>query len=228
MCGRFTLRTPRDGVAAHFDLPDCPELASRYNAAPGQEIATVREVEGTRRLELRRWGLVPHWAGDPRMGSRLINARAETLATRPAFRSAFRRGRCAIPADGFFEWSGTERQPHLIELDGGALFAMAGLAEAWVGPGGEVIESCAIVTTEPSPEVARLHDRMPAILDGEALAAWLSPEERAPEALLALLAPRGAGRIRVTPVSRRVNRVDADDPRCVEPVRPVVQGELFS
>lgn len=234
MCGRFTLRTPGDVVADHFSLPRVPALEPRYNAAPGQALGGVRAREGPeapageREWVALRWGLVPGWAEDPRIGARLVNARAESAAERPAFRDAWRRRRCAIPADGFYEWRGRgrRRQPYLVEVGGGALFGLAGLWERWQGPDGARIESCCVLTTEAGPRMREIHDRMPfLLLDREALALWLAPD--APEtALRPLLAPLADARLRLRPVGERVNRVEHDDPACLAPPAPPAQGTL--
>src|SRR5262245_59398087 len=167
MCGRFTLTTRRDLIAAAFALEEVPELAPRWNAAPGQDVATIAQTrEGPRRLRLRRWGLVPGWARDGRMGSRLINARAETATVRPAFREAMRLRRCIVPADGFYEWAGGgpgsgRRRPYYIALPDRAPFAIAGVYERWRGEDGAWLETCALLTVAANERVRALHDRMP-------------------------------------------------------------------
>ena len=220
MCGRFTLTTPPEQIARDFDLDETPDLAPRYNIAPGQDVAVVRcsSEPGRRQLSMFRWGLVPHWARDPRVGSRMINARSETAAEKPAFRDAFRQRRCVLPADAFFEWRTSAHQPFHIHLRGGGLFGFAGLWESWEGRGGEGLESCTILTTEANADLRELHDRMPVILRPSDYAAWLDPEARDSVALGALLRSWPEGGIDLHAVSRRVNSPRHDDPDCVAPV----------
>ncbi len=220
MCGRFTLTASPEELARRFELDETPELEARFNVAPGQHVASVRrEVGGRRVLELRRWGLVPAWADDPRIGQRLINARSESVAEKPAFRRAFQQRRCLIPADGFYEWGGGSgrRQPFHVALAGGALFGMAGLWERWRGASGERIDSCTILTTRANARLARLHDRMPVILDPTAWALWLDPDVRDPQRLAALLCPWPDADVTLRPVSRRVNDTRLDDASLLEP-----------
>ncbi len=227
MCGRFTLTRSADEVARAFgpdvevQLPE-PLRRPRYNIAPGQDAAVLEpaaRVPG-RVLRPRRFGLVPGWARDPRVGHRLINARAETVARKPAFRAAFRRSRCLVPADGFYEWQrreGGPRQPYHVRLRGGEVFAMAGLAERWQGEDGAVLETFAILTTDAPQPLASIHDRMPVILPRELHAVWLDRELRDSESLLPLLRPLPPEWIEFRPVSRWVNTPTHDDPRCLAP-----------
>jgi putative SOS response-associated peptidase YedK len=236
MCGRFTLRTPIKDVAELFDLsgfdpqPAGRELA-RYNIAPTQEIAAVRwhpERQG-RELAWLRWGLVPSWADDPAIGNQLINARAETVATKPAFREAFRTRRCLVPADGFYEWKRQNRakQPYYIRLRDDRPFAFAGLYERW-HRGGSAIESCTIITTDSNDLVGTIHNRMPVILDRQQFAAWLDSAIDDPRILTPLLAPYPAARMIAYPVSTIVNSPRFDAPQCIEAVpRGKSQGSLF-
>jgi putative SOS response-associated peptidase YedK len=226
MCGRFTLTRSAAEVAAHFGLETAPMLVARYNLAPSQEAPVVRvRRSGERVIELRRWGLVPRWARDVGVGARLINARIESLAERPAFREALRRRRCLVPADGFYEWQGPagRRRPHHIALPEGELFAIAGLYERWLGPGGEAVDSFTLVTRPAVGAVAGLHDRMPWIVDPERYAAWLDPEASEPARLLEAPPGRGAGRLVARRVDARVNDVRNDDPACLA---PPVEAEL--
>ena len=184
MCGRFNLTTPTDSLRALFGFDEMPNLPPRYNIAPTQDVAVVRLAGAERRpaFALLRWGLIPAWAKDVSIGSRMINARAETVAEKPAFRNAFRRRRCLIPADGFYEWEKRPdgaKQPWRITLESGAPFAFAGLWEHWSGADGSEAESCTIVTTAAADSIARIHERMPVILDRADFPAWLSgtPEE---------------------------------------------------
>ena len=232
MCGRYTLTSSPEQVARRFGLATPVELVPRYNAAPGQEVATiaVSSPGAVPQLELRRGGLVPAGAHDARVGARLINARSETAAERPAFREAFRRRRCLVPADGFYEWDARRapRQPYHVALASGEPFGIAGLWERWNGPGGERIESVALLTTVANERLRPLHDRMPAILAPADHAAWLDPGHSDPAALLPLLAPAPADAIRLRAVGLLVNDVRNDDPRCLAPAPPApVQGSLF-
>lgn len=233
MCGRFTLTRSAEEVARAFGpdvevrLPE-PLRRPRYNIAPGQEAAVVEPAPGPRArvLRPRRFGLVPAWARDPRIGNRLINARAETVDRKPAFRTAFRRSRCLVPADGFYEWQRREagpRQPYHVRIRGGEVFGMAGLAERWQGEDGAVLETFAIITTEAPEPLASIHDRMPVILPREVHGLWLDPELRDPASLRPLLRPFPAEWIEFRPVSRRVNSPTHDDPRCLAPPEPAPQ-----
>ena len=222
MCGRFTLSTPAQTLQKLFDLPDVPELPQRYNIAPSEALATVRVPEGKAQRELTflRWGLIPPWADDPAIGNRMINARAETAATSPAFRGAFRRRRCLVPADGFYEWQrvGRRKQPYYIHMRDGSPFAFAGLWEHWKGPEGQVVESCTLITTEPSDLVRQVHDRMPVILAPRDYDLWLDPEVRDAEQLRALLHAYPAEQMEAFPVSQAVNSPANDDPACIAPL----------
>lgn len=232
MCGRFTLTTSRETIARAFGIDAVPELAPRWNAAPGQDVATVgRTPEGRRELRMRRWGLVPGFAHDPRIASRLVNARAETAALRPAFREALRLRRCLVPADGFYEWAASSpraqrRQPYHIARPDGAPFAIAGLFERWRSQEGATLETCVLLTVAANERVSTLHDRMPAILGERDLEAWLDPAIREPRRLAPLLAPF-AGELALRPVSLRVNRTENDDPACIAPPEAEAQGSLF-
>jgi putative SOS response-associated peptidase YedK len=184
----------------------------------------------------RRWGLIPSWADDAKIGYRMINARSETVAEKPAFRAAFRQRRCLIPADGFYEWKKKERgatasrQPYHIGLEGGGVFGMAGLWESWIGPDGELVESCTVLTTNANERIAFLHERMPVILGREHWDHWLDPSAVEPKGLLALLAPFPSDAMALRPVSPRVNNGRVDDAACLalyEPPRLPEQGSLF-
>ena len=242
MCGRFTLRADGDALRAHFRLPAAPAgLAARYNIAPSQVIPVVRwdPVAGRPELVMQRWGLVPAWmrkknarespapAPQPDIAaperrraaltSGLINARAESLTEKPAFRDAFRHRRCLIPADGFYEWTpapGGGKQPWFIHQAGDRLFALAGLWEPGAGPDPE---TCTIVTRPPLPELAAIHDRMPAILAESDYDGWLGAESRDRDALLAILARAAPAGLESFPVSRAVNSAAADSPACLQP-----------
>jgi putative SOS response-associated peptidase YedK len=219
MCGRYTLKTPVEKLADEFGFDaSSVELPPNYNVAPTQGVAAVLSEGGERRLELLRWGLIPFWADDPGIGSRMINARAETAPEKPSFRRAFRERRCLIPADGFYEWKRTNgaKQPYYIRMKEGRPFAFAGLWEGWKDNGGPEIRSCAILTTGPNALAREIHDRMPVILPAGSYDAWLDPEAEKEE-LVALLEPYPEDEMEAYPVSRFVNSPSNNDPRCIEP-----------
>jgi putative SOS response-associated peptidase YedK len=219
MCGRYTLKTPVERLAEEFGFEaSSAELPPNYNVAPTQQVAAVLEEGGERRLEMLRWGLIPSWADDPGIGSRMINARAETAPEKPSFRRAFRGQRCLIPADGFYEWKRTNgsKQPYYIHMKEERPFAFAGLWESWKEDGGPEIRSCAILTTEPNELLAGIHDRMPVILPGGSYDVWLDPEAERDE-LYGLLASYPEDEMEAYPVSRFVNSPQNNDPRCIEP-----------
>jgi putative SOS response-associated peptidase YedK len=222
VCGRFTLTSTPELLARRFGLEEPPtRLVPRFNIAPSQDVATIRAGEdGTRVLELRRWGLVPGWARDPKIGNRMINARCETVSEKPAFREAYRHRRCLVPADGFYEWAAgkSPRQPYHIGLAEGGPFAIAALWECWSPDGADRIDSCTLLTTRANARLRGLHDRMPVILDPADHGLWLDPGVRGGESLRALLRPLADERIAFRPVSRHVNDPRHDDPDCVAPV----------
>ncbi len=221
MCGRFSLGTPATTLAAQFNLFDVPAWAPRYNIAPTQQTPTVVRAASqlARQFKLHRWGLIPPWAKDPGIGSQLINARAETVAIKPAFRKAFRERRCLILADGFFEWQrrGRHKQPCYIRMRDGRPFAFAGLWEYWEGPEGSAIDSCTILTTTANELVGTLHDRMPVILAPQDYDLWLDPAILEAERLQSLLRAYPSEEMTACPVSTRVNNPANDSPECVEP-----------
>ena len=222
MCGRFTLTDPDPEIAVQFGLPQIPDMPPRYNIAPTQPVAAVRvRPEGQiRELVMLHWGLIPFWAKDPNIGARMINARSETASQKPSFRAAFRRRRCLVIADGFYEWqkqNGT-KQPFFIHLDDGRPFAFAGLWEHWQAPDGGEIESCTLLTTEPNALLRPLHNRMPVILNPTDYELWLDPQVQEPERIQPLLRPYPAREMDAYPVSRLVNRPANDSPGCIEPL----------
>lgn len=222
MCGRFTLSTPTDILVELFEIAAAPmpELPPRYNIAPTQGVAAVRIVPGgaVRELAVLRWGLVPFWAKDPDIGARTINARAETVAEKPAYRAAFRQRRCLLPADGFYEWrkEGAAKQPYLFRHQDGRPFAMAGLWELWRSADGPALETCTIITTEANDAVRPVHPRMPAILPPERYADWLDGDGR--DGLQAMLRPYDGDDLVGFRVDRRVNAPDQDDPGLIRPL----------
>lgn len=223
MCGRFTLRTPAQLLAQVFGLMDVPQFSIRYNIAPTQSVLAVRlDSRNQREFVTLQWGLVPGWADDPSIGNKLINARAETVPTKPSFRDAFRHRRCLIVADGFYEWEkqGKEKQPMLISHPDNRPFAFAGLWENWrKGPG--EIQSCTIITTTANPFMKQVHDRMPVILKPQDYDQWLTGKLDIAEQLLGTSATDGMTMI---PVSKIVNSPRNDLPQCVE---PVARSSLF-
>lgn len=221
MCGRYTLATDPWKLAELLELEQAPELRPRYNIAPTQAVAALRlNDRGRRELVRLRWGLVPSWAKDPAMGNKLINARAETVAGKPAFRAAFKRRRCLLPADGFYEWKRLDggKQPYRIHLADGGPFCFAGLWEHWRGADEQTLETCTIITTAANATVSPLHDRMPVILDPADYGLWLDVDGAGPDDLQALLEPYPAGAMAAYPVSPRVNNPRHDAPDCVAPV----------
>jgi putative SOS response-associated peptidase YedK len=230
MCARFQFAPPEDWME-ELGLTTAPEVAPRYNIAPSQDVLAVRrERTGSRQARLLRWGLVPSWAPDPDVGSGLINARAESVALRTAFRESFRQRRCLVPAQGFYEWKkfGRAREPWLIRLRDGHTFAFAGLWDRWTRAESP-IESCALVTTTANALVAPIHDRMPVILDRADYARWLDPDASEAD-LRALLQPFPPGAMEAFAVSTRVNSTEAEGPELMRPVPPEPdpgQGRLF-
>jgi putative SOS response-associated peptidase YedK len=232
MCGRFTLRASPSVIAEQFSLFETPSFSARFNIAPTQPVAVVRarpavtpgpspeSGEGRfsdRELVWLRWGLVPGWAKDPEIGSRWINARAETVTEKPAFRSAIRR-RCMVVADGFYEWqqAGRTKRPYFIHLHDDRPFAFAGLWDAWEGPDHSAMETCTILTTSPNELIRPIHDRMPVILPPEAYSCWLDPAIRDFRKLADLLVPYPSDQIEAYQVDSFVNSPSHDGPRCVE------------
>jgi putative SOS response-associated peptidase YedK len=222
MCGRFAFHSPRETLAQLFALGDrVPELPARWNIAPGTDVPVVRVAsDGARELVSLRWGLVPSWSKDRSIGQRLVNARAETLSEKPAFRTAFRRRRCLVPADGYYEWRVVTggKQPYFVHAASGRAFAMAGLWEHWVDPAdGKQVDTCVIVTREAAGLVSEIHTRMPVIVPESAYAAWLDPTSD-PAALLAeLVTGEPALRLDAYAVSRRVNSPRNEGAELVEP-----------
>jgi len=229
VCGRYTLTSPGRIVAEAFGVDEPLELAPRYNVCPGQDVPVVRTRHGAtdRTLDLLRWGLVPWFAKEPGPAARMINARAETAATSPAFREALRRRRCLVPADGFYEWQATAvkrapKQPFFIRRRDGGPIALAGLWERWQGSDGSRIESCTVLTTAPNELLRGIHDRMPVILEPGAWSLWLDREVQDVDSVQALLVPAPPDELVVTPVTTWVNDPKHDDPQCIEPVPGVI------
>lgn len=220
MCGRFVLHHTTAEVSEHFGVEQVSfELQPRYNIAPSQPVAVVRQ-RGARSLDACKWGLVPSWVKDPKIGNRMINARAETLAEKPSYKSALKRRRCLIPASGFYEWrqEGVERIPTYIHTLDESLLALAGLWEEWQSPDGSQLLSCTILTTEANEFMGAIHIRMPVILPAAAREKWLDPEQQDLEPLLALLQPLAGDELASHAVGRQVNAASFDETSCILPV----------
>ena len=220
MCGRFALYSDPFALAKRFQAEALPALRPRYNVAPTQNIPIVRAEEGKRRFALARWGLIPHWAKDTKIGYHTINARAETVAEKPAFRNAFKRRRCLIPADGFYEWQAIPgskvKQPWFIVLRDREPMAFAGLWEQWRSPEGEELESCSIIVTDANELMQPIHERMPVILAPGDWNAWLETDNKDAGGLQNLLKPYSAEDMAAWPVSMKVNSPRNDVEECVE------------
>ena len=220
MCGRFARIVSSRKLREKYRLKEVPQLDDRYNIAPTQPVAAVRATDGDRELVLLRWGLIPSWSKDAKIGYKLINARAETVAEKPSFRSAFKQRRCLIPASGYFEWQkqGTGRkQPFFISPRDGELFSFAGLWECWHDPQGEPVETCTILTTTANEVMQPIHDRMPVILGPSAEEQWLDSRASA-DALRSLLVPYTSAGMEARPVGLWVNNPKNDGPKCLEAV----------
>ncbi len=222
MCGRFTLTIDPGDLQQELDLgPIAGELYKRFNIAPTQPVAVVTDAE-KRLVELFHWGLVPFWAKDPSIGSRMINARGESLAEKPSFRKAFESRRCLILADGFYEWSkpvdkGERKTPYYFQLATGKPFTFAGLWETWRDPQGQTLRSCTIITCQANERVALIHERMPVILPPETRWQWLDPGMK-PAALNHMLVPYPSGEMAHYPVSAAVNSPATDLPSLISPL----------
>jgi putative SOS response-associated peptidase YedK len=231
VCGRYTLATPNPAeVRARFPIAESVEIRTRFNVAPGDEVlAVTTDRDGNPRGELLRWGLVPSWAERPDTGLKMINARVETVAERPAYRRAFERYRCLIVADGFYEWrrvpSGPKQAFHITRA-GGGLFSFAGLWSIWHGEDDRTLRTCTILTTAASSAIAPLHDRMPVILDPGAEAAWLE-RDRPQARLRELLRGLDASETALRPVGPAVNDARYDGPECLSPPPTAAQTALF-
>jgi putative SOS response-associated peptidase YedK len=225
MCGRARLSSDVSEIKVAFRIPPerpTPNIAPSWNVAPTDPLPVVRydAKDRQRSLDVMRWGLVPFWAKDIKVGFANINAKAEGIETKPAFREAFRQRRCLLPVDNFYEWAKTPsgKQPYAIALKGDGLMALAGLWETWRSPAGERVRSFAIITTEPNELCARLHNRMPVVLQPEAWPVWLGEEPADLTQLKALLAPYPTDQMTAWPVSARVGSVKNNDPGLIEPI----------
>ena len=242
MCGRLTLTRSGDEIAAYFaeamaiqgsldgarELDGSP-LRPRFNVSPSRDVLTLVPGDAGAGFAWKRWGLVPGWAKDPSIGNRTFNARAETVAEKPSFRAAFKRRRCLVAADGFYEWTPRNRghRPFLFTSASTPLLGFAGLFESWRGEGGEVIASATVITTEANPDMEGIHHRMPVVLDPADYARWIDPASEA-SALLALLRPPVSGTLDRRAVTRYVNDPRHEGPRCLEDEEKAEQGALFT
>lgn len=228
MCGRFSLSVYQLDLVEEFGVQDIPPgYRQRYNIAPSQEVLAITvDADGAPRPAWLRWGLIPAWAKDPSIGNRMINARAETIADKPAFRHAFTHRRCLVLADGFFEWqrAGSRKVPIRVRLASGKPFALAGIAERWQPERQEAVESCAIVTTSASDFMKPIHDRMPVILGRRERERWLDPAAEREE-LLGVLRPYDGADLEAYPVSTLVNSPANDRPEVFEPADPEEDAE---
>jgi len=234
MCGRYRLTAKERWLSTYFNLdPEDVDWAARWNVAPTQEVATIRQdrKEPKRIFKLMRWGLIPYWAKDSSFRGSTINAVSETAAEKPAFREPLSRRRCLIPADGFYEWKRTglkTKQPYNIGMADDGLFAFAGLWDRWNAQDGNVIESCTILTTAANALLKAIHNRMPVILKPDDYDRWLDPGITNPTRVADLLRPFDPRLMRVFPVSTAVNRVENDGPECAEEIAQVKgQASLF-
>ena len=220
MCGRFVLENSPEQLMKVYRLSSLPELSPRYNIAPSQQIAVIRQQNGgDRELVFMQWGLIPSWAKDPTIGYKMINARSETAHEKPSFKQAFRSRRCIIPATGFYEWEkvGKDKVPHYIHLHDREVMSLAGLWERWKSPGGKELETCTILTTAANSLVKHLHDRMPVILHREEFDLWLNRDIDDVNRLTELFHPYPSDRLQEYVVSKEVNSPSNDYPECIIP-----------
>lgn len=222
MCGRFTLTKSAEVIAEALDLDEIPRFTPGYNIAPSQPVPVLRLGAETqkRSFDYLYWGLIPSWAKDVSIGAKLINARSETVTEKPSFRTAFKRRRCLIVADGFYEWQrqGSKKQPYYFHLNDHQLFAFAGLWEHWDSVEGDEIQSCTILTTAANDKMQPIHDRMPVILDKTNYDLWLDSTIQSADRLLPLLRPYPDAGLHFYPVSLQVNSPRNDSPTCIEPL----------
>jgi putative SOS response-associated peptidase YedK len=220
MCGRFVIASSPEAIRHMFGYPHGPNFPARFNVAPTQPIPVIVQEAGARQFHLMRWAFLPAWAKEPAKFGLVINARAETIAEKPAFRNAIRRRRCLIPADGYFEWQtlGARKRPLYIYPAAGGPIAFAGVFETWAGPNGEEVDTVALVTTAASPDLTALHHRMPVTIAPDAFAVWLDCAHDDVEVAMSLLITPPVGTFAWHEVSTAVNRVANDDPRLIEPV----------
>lgn len=224
LCGRFTLGVTMEELMLRYMLDDIPEYMDyrpRYNIAPTQQVVAIIHDGTRRRAGTLRWGLIPHWAKDISIGSKLINARSETLLEKPAFRESFLRKRCLIPADGFYEWQKQEngkKVPFRITMEDKGIFSFAGLYDIWINPEGQKVSSCTIITTRPNSLMSPIHDRMPVVIPSGQEDRWLNRSVQRPEEISSLLSPYPANQMQAYPVSAAVGKVANDSIELISPV----------
>jgi putative SOS response-associated peptidase YedK len=221
MCSRYSLTSPHEAVRAYFRYDNEAVFPPRYNIAPSQPVAIVRNTpKGGREMALVRWGLIPSWVKDPGQFKMLVNARAETAADKPSFRAALRHRRCLVPADGYYEWTGAPgaKRPHLVRPRGHGPMALAAIFENWMGADGSELESMAILTVAASRALSGLHDRMPAIIRPEHFDVWLDCRPGTTDAIAGLLLPAAEDALEVLEVSRKLNNPRNEGPEVQEPV----------
>lgn len=224
MCGRYASTLPPEMMQELFKTLNSIELMPRFNIAPTQPVAAIWEESNRREAHFARWGLVPRWVKDPREFPLLINARVETMAEKPAFRDALKHGRCIIPASGYYEWRTNpdkSKQPFYITHADGHPMALAGLYATWSGPEGEEVDTVATITVPANGQLSPIHDRMPAILEGDAIEQWLDVRGVTAKLAYPLAVPLDDGKLKFHPVSTRVNSARMDDPGLIEPVSDV-------
>jgi putative SOS response-associated peptidase YedK len=233
VCNRYRLTHSKQYLAERFQAWDEIEDSPRYNIAPTQPVLTVRKEQGkkSRKFTTMRWGLIPSWATDMKIGNQTLNARSETVTTAPSFRESILTKRCLIPADGFYEWRpmGSVKQPYCFEVGEGDLFALAGLWDQWKSPDDEIIESCTILTTTPNSLVADMHDRMPVIVTPDKYEVWLDPDVTDFDAIRDILKPYDADQMRRYPVSTKLNNSQNEGAEFAAPVKldTPTQARLF-
>jgi putative SOS response-associated peptidase YedK len=220
MCGRFVLKATAEQLQLAFDLATLPAVTENYNVAPTQMIPVITN-EAPRDIVLYRWGLVPSWSKDLSMASKMINARSETVDEKPSFRSAFKRRRCLIPANGFYEWKTVmdgKKTPLYIQLTDAEVFAFGGLWEVWMSPTGEEVRTCTILTTAANDFMTTFHDRMPIIIARDAYSEWLAPGDQPASAMKPLLQQYASAKMTAYEVSKSVNKAGYSAPEMIEPV----------
>jgi putative SOS response-associated peptidase YedK len=219
MCGRYNILAYPEALLEHYGIEQPPgiDLKPRYNIAPSQDVPAIRQHDANRELVMLHWGLIPFWAKDEKLKYSTINAKAETVHQKPAYREAFKRRRCLIPASGFYEWQQTKdhKQPYNIRMKDTEIFSFAGLWEHWQGPEGKVIESCTIIVTESNKLIRPIHDRMPVILPATEYDTWLDPGTKT-ETVREMLTPYPASKMELYPVSTAVNNPRNDDQKLVQ------------
>jgi putative SOS response-associated peptidase YedK len=220
MCGRYVQRTPAKTLSKEFQVSEMPEIKPRYNIAPTQDILSIRRIEDEREAILLKWGLVPSWAKDVSIGAKLINARSETVTEKPSFREAFKKRRCIIPADGFYEWqrTGGKKQPYFFRMRDERPFGFAGLWEKWRDADGQVLETCTILTTEANEVLRPVHDRMPVILHSEDYDLWLDEDARQQDLRKDLLRPYTSAEMVSYPVGTAVNSTNNQGAELIRPL----------